>query len=217
MEFRCNVLGLWNRDSRSGLRWDRYPFKTSTGHREEPGTANILPFEWSSVESIPPWWFFVVSTAPGSFWFNSKHLAPSAVVTSLKIDFFMAACFSLSRLPKYKEINSHAVCIRARGSRVEASASSPYLYNFWMTICTKRLFLHRPSYLSCTWKMLQVGIYCFICMTEHIVVKNAEFLVVWRGFKMSVQGGSDRQQAGFFIIAAARFPHGNVKFCQTFI
>ena len=54
-------------------------------------------------------------------------------------------------------------------------------------------------------------------MTEHIVVTNAEFLVVWRGFKMSVEGGSDRQQAGSLIVAAIRFPHGNVKFCQTFI
>ena len=34
---------------------------------------------------------------------------------------------------------------------------------------------------------------------------------------MSVEGGSDRQQAGFLIIAAVGFPHGNVKFCQTFI
>ena len=55
------------------------------------------------------------------------------------------------------------------------------------------------------------------CMTEHIVVTNAEFLVVWRGFKMSVEGGSDRQQAGFLIIAAVRFPHGNVNVCQKFI
>ena len=54
-------------------------------------------------------------------------------------------------------------------------------------------------------------------MTEHIVVTNAEFLVVWRGFKMSLEGGSDRQQAGFLIVAAVRFPHGNVKFCKTYI
>ena len=33
---------------------------------------------------------------------------------------------------------------------------------------------------------------------------------------MSVEGGSDRQQAGFLIIAAVGFPHGNVKFCQTY-
>ena len=37
------------------------------------------------------------------------------------------------------------------------------------------------------------------------------------GFKMSVEGGSDRQQAGFLIIAAVGFSHGNVKFCQAFI
>ena len=54
-------------------------------------------------------------------------------------------------------------------------------------------------------------------MTEHIVVTNAKFEVVWRGFKMSVDGGSDRQQAGFLIEAAIRFRHGNVKFCQMFI
>ena len=49
-------------------------------------------------------------------------------------------------------------------------------------------------------------------MTEHIAVTNVEFLVVWRGFKMSVDGGSDRQQAGFLTVAAVRFPHGNVYF-----
>ena len=52
--------------------------------------------------------------------------------------------------------------------------------------------------------------------TEHIVVTNAELLVVWWGFKMSVEGGCNRQQAGFLIVAAVRFPQGNVKFCQTF-
>jgi len=34
-------------------------------------------------------------------------------------------------------------------------------------------------------------------MTEQIVVTNAEFLVVWRSFKMLVEGGFDRQQPGF--------------------
>ena len=53
-------------------------------------------------------------------------------------------------------------------------------------------------------------------MIEHIVVTNAEFIVVWQGFKMSVDGGSD-QQAVSLIEAAVRFPYGNVKFCQTFI
>ena len=37
------------------------------------------------------------------------------------------------------------------------------------------------------------------------------------GLKMSVGGGSDRQQAGFLIIAAVGFPHGSEKLCQTFI
>ena len=56
------------------------------------------------------------------------------------------------------------------------------------------------------------------CITEHIVVTNAEeFLVVWWGFKMSVEGGSDRQQDSFLIAAAVRVPHANVKICQTFI
>ena len=36
---------------------------------------------------------------------------------------------------------------------------------------------------------------------------------------MSVEGGSDRQQAGFLIIAAvgSDLSHGNVTFCETFI
>ena len=34
---------------------------------------------------------------------------------------------------------------------------------------------------------------------------------------MSAEGGSDRQQASFLIIAAVGFPHVNVKFRQTFI
>ena len=35
--------------------------------------------------------------------------------------------------------------------------------------------------------------------------------------EMSVKGGPDRQEAGFLKIAAVGFPHGNVKFCYTFI
>ena len=47
--------------------------------------------------------------------------------------------------------------------------------------------------------------------------KNRQIFERFWGFKMSVEGGSDRQQAGFFMIAAVGFPHGNVKFFQTFI
>ena len=34
------------------------------------------------------------------------------------------------------------------------------------------------------------------------------------GFKMPVEGGSDRQQAGFLMIAAFGFPHGNENFAR---
>ena len=51
---------------------------------------------------------------------------------------------------------------------------------------------------------------------ENKIKKRHIFERFW-GLKMSVKGGSDRQQAGFLLIAAVRFPHGNVKFCQTFI
>ena len=34
---------------------------------------------------------------------------------------------------------------------------------------------------------------------------------------MSVKGSSDWQLAGFVIIAVVRFPHRNIKFCQTFV
>ena len=47
--------------------------------------------------------------------------------------------------------------------------------------------------------------------------KNRQIFERFWGFKMSVEGGSDRQQAGFLIMAAVGFPHGNIKFCQTFI
>ena len=47
--------------------------------------------------------------------------------------------------------------------------------------------------------------------------KNGQIFERFWGFKMSVEGGPDRQQAGFLIIAAVGFPHGNVKFFQTFI
>ena len=51
---------------------------------------------------------------------------------------------------------------------------------------------------------------------ENKIKKTPIFERFW-GFKMLVEGGSDRQQAGFLIIVAVRFPHGNVKFCETFI
>ena len=51
---------------------------------------------------------------------------------------------------------------------------------------------------------------------ENKIKKRHIFERFW-GFKISVEGGSDRQQAGFLIIASVGFPYGNVKFCQTFI
>ena len=62
---------------------------------------------------------------------------------------------------------------------------------------------------------------CFSIITlmiirENKIIKRHIFERFW-DFKMSNEGGSDRQQAGFLIIAAVGFPHGNVKFCQTFI
>ena len=46
-------------------------------------------------------------------------------------------------------------------------------------------------------------------------IKRGIFWKDFGGFKMSVEG--DNTGAGFLIIAAVGFPHGNVKFCQTFI
>ena len=46
---------------------------------------------------------------------------------------------------------------------------------------------------------------------ENKIKKRHIFERFW-GFKMSVEGGSDRQQAGFLIIAAVGFPHGNENF-----
>ena len=61
------------------------------------------------------------------------------------------------------------------------------------------------------------GIYIDRCISgENKVKKRNIFEIVW-GLKMSVEGGCDRQQTGFLIIAAVGFPHGNVGFCQTFI
>ena len=62
---------------------------------------------------------------------------------------------------------------------------------------------------------------CFSIITLMIIrenkIKNRQMFERFWGCKMSVEGGSDRQQAGFLIIAAVGFPHGNVRFCQTFI
>ena len=62
---------------------------------------------------------------------------------------------------------------------------------------------------------------CFSIITLMIIrenkIKDRQMFERFWGFKMSVEGGSDRQQAGFLIIAAVGFLHENVKFCQTFI
>ena len=47
-------------------------------------------------------------------------------------------------------------------------------------------------------------------------IKKRQIFERFWGFKMSVEGGFDRQQR-FLITAAVGFSHGNVKFCQTFI
>ena len=61
---------------------------------------------------------------------------------------------------------------------------------------------------------------CFRIITLMIIRENKIkmrhiFEIFWAS--LSVEGGSDRQQAGFLIIAAVGFPHGSEKFCQTFI
>ena len=57
---------------------------------------------------------------------------------------------------------------------------------------------------------------CFSIITlminrENKIKRRHIFERFW-GFKMSVEGGSDRQQAGFLIIAAVGFPYGNENF-----
>ena len=54
------------------------------------------------------------------------------------------------------------------------------------------------------------SIIAFIIIQEYKIKKRHIFERFW-GFKMLVEGGSDRQQAGFLIIAAVGFPHRNVK------
>ena len=56
-----------------------------------------------------------------------------------------------------------------------------------------------------------------LMITRENKVKKIHIFERFWGFRMSFQGGSDRQQAGFLKIAAVGFPHGNVKFCQTVI
>ena len=62
---------------------------------------------------------------------------------------------------------------------------------------------------------------CLSIITLMIIpenkLKNRHIFERFWGFKMSVEGSSDRQQVGFLIIAVVGFPQGNVKFCQTFI
>ena len=48
---------------------------------------------------------------------------------------------------------------------------------------------------------------------ENKIKKRHIFERFW-GFKMSVEGGSDRQQASFLIIAAFGFPQGNKNFAR---
>ena len=101
----------------------------------------------------------------------------SAVVTSLKIDLFMAAWFSLLRLLKYKKINNHAVCIRARGSRVEASESSPFLYNFWMTSVLRGSLCTVPASLRYLTDASGRHLVFYLHDWTNCCHKNAEFLV----------------------------------------
>ena len=58
------------------------------------------------------------------------------------------------------------------------------------------------------------SIITLMIIRENKIIKR-HFERFW-DFTMSNEGGSDRQQAGFLIIAAVGFPHGNVNFCQTF-
>ena len=57
------------------------------------------------------------------------------------------------------------------------------------------------------------GIITLKIIRENEIKKGHIFERVW-GFKMSVEGGSDRQQAGFLMIAAFGFPHGNETFAR---
>ena len=47
-----------------------------------------------------------------------------------------------------------------------------------------------------------------VIIQENKVKKRHIFERFW-GFKMSIEDGSDQQQAGFLITAAISFPHGN--------
>ena len=67
-----------------------------------------------------------------------------------------------------------------------------------------------PIFTNC------LSIITLMIFRENKIEKRHIFDRFW-GFKMSVEDGCDRQQAGFLIIAGVDFPHGNVKFWQTFI
>jgi len=54
------------------------------------------------------------------------------------------------------------------------------------------------------------SIITLIIILENKIKKRHIFERFW-GFNMLVKGGSDRQQAGFLIIAAVGFPHRNVN------
>ena len=62
-----------------------------------------------------------------------------------------------------------------------------------------------------------VSIITLMMTRENKIKKRHLIFERFWGFKMSVEGGSDRQQTGFLIIAAVGFPRGNVKSCETFI
>ena len=67
--------------------------------------------------------------------------------------------------------------------------------------------LSRRKRLNCS------NIITLMIIRENKIKKKRHVFERFWGFKMSVEGGSDRQQAGFLIIAAVGFPHRNVKFC----
>ena len=101
------------------------------------------------------------------------------------------------------------------------------LYSHWDQLNRVTLFSRRrrreywrivteTNLVEVTIRRYCFGIITLMLIRENKIKKRHVFERFW-GFKMSVEGGSDRQQAGFLIIAAVGFAHGNVIFCQTFI
>ena len=101
------------------------------------------------------------------------------------------------------------------------------LYSHWDQLNRVTLFSRRrrreywrivteTNLVEVTIRRYCFGIITLMLIRENKIKKRHVFERFW-GFKMSVEGGSDRQQAGFLIVAAVGFPHGNVIFCQTFI